>query len=193
MRKLAVLVFQSLDGVMQAPAVPGEDMSGDFAHGGWAADYWPDVMEQVERDAMSEPFDIVFGRKTYEIFAGHWPDAPPSKVGAKLNRATKYVVTTQAFEPTWENSTVVTGDIVAEIGKLKSSDGPLLQVQGSCSLIQTLLAHDLVDEFRLWTFPVILGSGKRLFGDGARLANLSLIKTDATPNGVIGAIYRRES
>ena len=163
MRELAILTFLTLDGVMQAPAIPEEDTSGGFTHGGWAANYWPEVMEQVEQEAMAQPFDLLFGRRTYDIFAGHWPNAPESTHGQKLNDATKYVATSTLTKLEWQNSVPITGDVAAQVAKIKESDGPLLQVHGSSQLIQTLLANNLIDEFRLWTFPVVLVSGKRLF------------------------------
>ncbi len=191
MRELAILTFMTLDGVIQAPSMPEEDTSGGFAHGGWAADYWPDVMEQVERVAMAQPFDLLFGRRTYDLFAGHWPNAPESPHGQKLNAATKYVVTSAATGLAWQHSVPVTGDAAAEVAKLKEKDGPLLQVHGSAQLIQTLLANDLIDEFRLWTFPVLVGSGKRLFAEGTVPAHLKLVKADATTSGVTMGVYRR--
>lgn len=191
MRGLAVLTFITLDGVMQAPGMPEEDTSGGFTQGGWAANYWPEVMEQVEREAMSQPFDLLFGRKTYDIFAGHWPNAPESAHGKKLNDATKYVATSSANGLDWQNSVQITGDVPAEIAKLKERDGPLLQVHGSSQLIQTLLTHQLIDEFRLWTFPVVVGAGKRLFDEGSVPTNVGLRKTASTSNGVVMSIYRR--
>ena len=191
MRELAILTFVTLDGVMQAPALPEEDTSGGFSHGGWAADYWPEVMDQVEREAMSQPFDLLFGRRTYELFAGHWPNAPKSPHGDRLNAAKKYVVTSDPTNLTWTNSIALTGDIVAAVAKLKEANGLLLQVHGSSQLIQLLQAHDLIDEFRLWTFPVVVGSGKRLFEKGAIPSPLKLLRTEATPGGVVMTIYRR--
>lgn len=191
MRELAILTFLTLDGVMQAPSMPEEDTSDGFQQGGWAAPYWPEVMEQVEREAMSQPFDLLFGRKTYELFAAHWPNAPKSAHGQKLNDATKYVATSTLTDLPWQNSVPITGDAVAEVSRLKAQDGPLLQVHGSGELIQTLLANDLVDEFRLWIFPVVVGSGKRLFQPGMPPANLELVKSESTPASVIMAIYRR--
>ena len=175
MRELAILTFVTLDGVMQAPGIPEEDTSGGFTHGGWAAEYWPEVMAQVEKEAMAQPFDLLFGRKTYEIFASHWPNAPESGHGQKLNAATKYVATSSLRDLEWQNSIPIRGDVAAEVATLKESDGPLLQVHGSSELIQTLLAKNLIDEFRLWTFPIVLGSGKRLFGAGTVPANLRLV------------------
>lgn len=186
MRDLALLTFQTLDGVMQAPKLPEEDRSGGFQHGGWADPYWDEVMAQVGKEAMATPYDALFGRKTYDLFAKH---QPPS--GTPLSDARKYVVTSDPSGLTWQKSTALTGDLAAEIRDLKKTDGPLIQVHGSWQLIQALLRHDLVDELRLWTFPVIVGGGKRLFGDDDAMKSFRLVKSDSTPNGVIMGIYRR--
>ncbi len=188
MRKLAILTFLSLDGVMQAVKLPEEDTSGGFEYGGWADKYWEEVMAQVQEEAMSEPYDLLLGRKTYELFAEY-----NSKTSGPnpLNDLTKYVATNTPGQLEWENSIPISGDIAKAVTKLKSQDGLLLQVHGSWQLINTLLKHDLVDEFRLWTFPVILGKGKRLFHTCNFLDNLSLLKTKPTANGVIMSIYKR--
>lgn len=191
MRDLAVLTFLTLDGVMQGPSSPEEDPSGGFTRGGWARDCWDDVMQQVMREAMADPYDLLLGRKTYEIFAAHWPNAGDDPHAEMLNNATKYVATSTLSELAWKNSVRITGDIVAEVSQLKEQDGPLLQIHGSCQLIQTLLSHGLIDEFRLWIFPVVVGSGKRLFGDGAAPTDLALIKTESCPSGAVMCIYRR--
>ncbi len=191
MRDLAVLAFVTLDGVMQAPSMADEDRSGGFDQGGWAAPYWNGAMAQVTREAMAEPYDMLFGRRTYDLFAGHWPDAPKSAVSERMNAARKYVVTSDPGSLAWANTIPLTGDVKDEICGLKAQDGPLLQVHGSARLIQALLAHDLIDEFRIWTFPVVVGSGKRLFEAGTPLATLSLSKAEATTNGVSMTIYRR--
>ena len=193
MRELAILSFITLDGVMQSPTSPEEDPSGGFTGGGWGAPYWEQVMPQVYAEAMSEPYDLLFGRKTYEVFASHWPNASADDpVAVRLNSAHKYVATTSSTHPLpWERSTRVTGDVPAEIAMLKAEDGPLIQVHGSSELIQTLLKHDLIDEFRLWTFPVVVGDGKRLFGEGLAPSDLTLVKTGATANGVVMTVYRR--
>ena len=138
---------------MQAPGGPEEDPSGGFMHGGWARDCWDDVMEQVMEEAMAAPYDLLLGRKTYEGFAAHWPDAGNDPPANKLNNATKFVATSTLSKLEWKNSVPITGDIAAEISRLKDQDGPLLQVHGSWQLIQTLLSHGLIDEFRLWDFP----------------------------------------
>ena len=192
MRDLAILSFVSLDGVMQSPSAPEEDPSGGFALGGWAAPLWDEVMPQVEQVAMSEPYDILFGRKTYDIFAGHWPDAPKSDIADRLNTACKYVVTSRPVPPKWRNTCQISDDPVQEIRKLKSGDGPLLQVHGSAALIQMLLAHDLIDEFRIWTFPVVLGQGKRLFENGTAPRKLVHRQAGSTASGVTMHISRAE-
>lgn len=189
MRKLAILTFVTLDGVMQAPGAPEEDCSGGFGHGGWAVPFWEEVMGQVMAEAMAEPYDLLLGRKTYESFATHWPEAGDNPIANTLNSATKYVVTSTLAKLEWNNSIPITGDAVAEISRLKKQDGPPLQVHGSWQLIQTLIAHQLIDEFRLWTFPVVVGSGKRLFSQETVSEDLSLEKTQSCSNGTIMSIY----
>lgn len=195
MREIALLTFVTLDGVMQAPSMPDEDRSGGFDNGGWAAPYWEGVMAQVQREAMAEPYDILFGRKTYDLFASHWPDRPDDPAARVMNAARKYVVTSNGSGLTWANSTTVSGDLSGdlsyELTRLKRQDGPLLQVHGSWQLVQYLLGQDLVDEIRLWTFPIIVGTGKRLFEPGERTAELKLIKSEASSNGAVMSIYRR--
>lgn len=191
MRKLAVLTFQTLDGVMQAPSVPEEDFSGGFSHGGWANKCWDEVMEQVGREAMAEPYDLLLGRNTYEIFAFSFANSPKDNpVAEKLNNARKYVVTSTLKKLQWQNSKQITGDISTEILRLKRQDGPLLQVHGSWQLIQALLKYNLVDKFRLWTFPVVVGEGKRLFADGTIRADLKLTKFESCPSGAFMNFYQ---
>lgn len=186
MRKLAILTFMTLDGIMQAPKMPEEDLSGGFKGGGWADPYWDDVMKMVGKEAMAEPYDVLFGRNTYDVFAAHATDDHP------MHNFNKFVVTSDPTTLSWNNSFPITGDVITKIARLKEQDGPLLQVHGSCELIQTLLSHDLVDELRLWIFPVVVGEGKRLFGDGIVPAKFDLVRTDSTSNGVIMGIYRRQ-
>ena len=149
-------------------------------------------MPQVMAEAMSAPYDLLFGRKTYDLFAGHWPrvgdDNPIARI---LNAARKYVATSSGAQLGWEHSERLIGDVPAEIARLKAENSPLLQVHGSWQLIQTLLAHGLIDEFRLWTFPVFLGVGKRLFDQGTPSAELKLVRSAACDNGVVMTIYRR--
>ena len=193
-RELAILTFVTLDGVMQAPGQPEEDFSGDFKHGGWAAPYWGEVMEQVKEEAMAEPYDLLLGRKTYESFAPYFSKAgDDNSEAALLNKATKYVATNTLKDLDWSNSIPIAGNIAAEVAQLKAREGPLIQVHGSWQLIQTLLSNDLIDEFRLWTFPVIVGPGKRLFGEGAIPKYLTLLKANTTSTGATMSIYRQDS
>jgi dihydrofolate reductase len=190
MRKLVVLTFVSLDGVMQAPGGPDEDVSGGFELGGWTVPFADDVMGETMAKQMGQPFDLLLGRKTFDIFAGYWPQHN-NEVGKPINKATKYVVTHGEVDTSWEKTVPVTGDVVGELRKLKEGDGPMLQVYGSSVLIQTLLEHDLVDELWLKTYPVTLGKGKRLWGKGVRPATWKLTESVVTPSGVIVASYAR--
>ena len=195
MRKLVILSFITLDGVMQAPGGPEEDQTGGFKYGGWTAGYWDDSLGGVMGEQMAGPFDLLLGRKTYEIFAAYWPyvksDDPDGPVAGKLNSAKKYVASITLRKLDWNNSALVKGDIVQEIKKLKEHNGPELQVHGSGNLIQTLLKHDLVDEFRLKIFPITLGTGKRLFGEGTIPAGFKLVDSKTSTKGVIVANYER--
>lgn len=175
---------------MQAPGGPNEDTSGGFRFGGWTVPFWDDFLSNTIATQMAQPFDLLLGRKTYDIFAGYWPNS--KEQGAdKLNAAKKYVVSTTLTTPEWTNTTVISGDIVKQIRDLKGQSGPELQVHGSANLIQTLLQFDLIDEFRLKIFPVTLGIGKRLFGDGTMPASFKLSECRASPKGVIVANYER--
>ncbi|MDX6539347.1 MAG: hypothetical protein QOI71_957 [Gaiellales bacterium] len=189
MRKLVVSTFLTLDGVMQAPGGPREDESGGFAHGGWSVNYWDEQMGQVMGEAMSTPFDLVLGRKTYDIFAAHWPHAADDPGAKPLNDATKYVASRSRPTLEWSNSVRIEGDAAEGIVALKADNGPELQVHGSGDLIQTLLRHNLVDEFRLWVFPVVIGSGKRLFSDGAVPSGLKLVDSTVSTTGVVIGTY----
>ena len=193
MRKIVVLSFVSLDGVMQAPGGPDEDVSGGFQYGGWTAPYSDELSGKVMVEQMSMPFDLLLGRKTYDIFAAYWPkqDENVSPIAAAFNKATKYVVSASSPKLTWEKSVLIKGDVVAKLKELKQQDGPMLQVQGSGNLIQTLLKNDLVDELWLKTFPVTLGNGKRLFAEGTIPMAFELIDSKITPRGVIFANYKR--
>jgi dihydrofolate reductase len=188
-RRLIVLTFISLDGVMQAPGGPEEDTSGGFKGGGWTVPYFDDALGKVMDGQMGTPFDLLLGRKTYDIFAGYWPHHDDE--GAALNKATKYVVSHEDRELGWGPSHLITGDVVAGIRELKSQEGTMLQVHGSSVLLQTLLKNDLIDELWLKIFPVTLGVGKRLFGDGSVPAAFTLEKSETTPKGVIVASYKR--
>ena len=191
MRKVIAGTFMSIDGVMQAPGGPDEDPTGGFAYGGWSVNYWDDAMMAEIGKSMADPFDLLLGRKTYEIFAAHWPyvegDDP---VATKFNAITKYVATSSTEPLSWKNSVAI-HDVAAEIARLKQSDGADLLIQGSSQLLQTLLANDLIDEFTLRVFPLVLGSGKRLFGNGTMPAALKLVDTKVSATGVITSTYRR--
>jgi len=189
MRKLIGLSFVTMDGVMQGPGSPKEDTSGNFTHGGWTVPYFDDVLGQVMGEQMSGPSDLLLGRKTFEIFASYWPQHEEDWPG--INQATKYVVSNTLTRHEWQNSVFINGDVAAEIKKLKQQDGPELQVHGSGSLIQTLLAHDLVDELWLKIFPITLGTGKKLFAEGTVPAAFQLTDSKISPAGVIVAAYKR--
>jgi dihydrofolate reductase len=191
MRKLVVNTFLTLDGVMQAPGGPEEDPTGGFTHGGWSVNYWDDLMFQAMEQAMGRPFDLLLGRKTYEIFAAHWPHATDEFGADVLNSATKYVASRTLAAVGWQNSILLDGDAAEAVARLKDEEGPELQVHGSGNLIQTLLEHDLVDEYRLFTFPLVLGTGKRLFADGAIPRGLKLADSKTSTTGVLIATYER--
>jgi dihydrofolate reductase len=192
MRKLIVLSFISLDGVMQAPGSPDEDVSDGFSFGGWTAPYFDEAAGEVMAEQMTPPFDLLLGRKTYDIFASYWPyQDSTNPVAAVFNPAKKYVVSMQSRDLPWQNSELITGRVVEQIRALKRQEGPDLQVHGSSTLIQMLLRNDLVDELWLKIFPVTLGAGKRLFGQGTIPLAFDLIESKATPSGVIIASYRR--
>jgi len=186
MRELIVQTFLTLDGVMQAPGGPGEDDDGGFAYGGWSVNYWDDQMGQVMGEATSRPFAMVLGRRTYDIMAAYWPTAPEEEGAKVFNDATKYVASRGRPDlAAWSNSVPIEGDAAQGLAALKAEDGPELQVHGSANLIQTLLRHNLVDQYRLWVFPLVLGSGKRLFGDGTIPSGLRLVDHKVSGTGVV--------
>jgi dihydrofolate reductase len=193
MRKLVVLSFITLDGVMQAPGGPEEDPTGGFKHGGWVAGYFDDFLGKVMDGQMSEPFDLLLGRKTYEIFAAYWPyrKTDENLIAAGFNKAKKYVASKTLTRLDWSHSELIHGDVATEIKKLREQDGPEIQVHGSGNLIQTLLKHDLVDELRLKIFPITLGRGKRLFAEGTIPVGFKLLESAISPSGVIVATYAR--
>jgi dihydrofolate reductase len=188
MRTLAVNTFMSLDGVMQSPGGPDEDPTGGFTHGGWGVNYFND--EMMEQVAEADPYELLLGRGTYEIFAAHWPynEGP---IADKLNSTRKHVASTTLDRVDWNNSTLIAGDVAEYVAALKRQDGPEIQVHGSPGLIQTLLKHDLIDEFRIWIFPVVLGHGKRFFGDGTIPAALKLVDSKVSTTGVTINTYER--
>ena len=189
MRRLIVSTFLTLDGVMQAPGGPGEDDSGGFAFGGWSVNYWDELMGQVMGETMSRPFDMLLGRRTYEIMAAYWPNASEAEGAKPLNDATKYVASRGDPALTWDRSVLIEGDVAEGVATLKHEDGPELQVHGSGDLAQTLIRHNLVDRYRLWIFPVVIGTGKRLFADGTIAAGLKLVDSKVSTTGVVIATY----
>lgn len=189
MKKIIVLSFISLDGIMQAPGAPEEDTSGGFRYGGWVVPHFDEFAGEVMGEQMKQPFNLLLGRKTFEIFASYWPQHAGDWPG--INEYAKYVVSNTLTKHEWENSIFINGDVVGEIKKLKNQNGPDLQVHGSGNLIQTLLIHDLVDELWLKIFPVTLGSGKRLFDEGTAPAAFELTESKVSPGGVIFASYKR--
>ncbi|QLG27541.1 dihydrofolate reductase family protein [Halorarum halophilum] len=191
--KLVVGTFLTLDGVMQAPGGPDEDRDGGFEHGGWTVDYWDDKMGEIMDDQFAEADALLLGRRTYEIFAAHWPnvDAEGDPVATKLNSMPKYVASRTLDAVEWNNSTLLSGDVAEAVEDLETERGDTIMVQGSSDLIQTLLAHDLVDEFWIWVFPLVLGDGKRLFGDGTIPAALELTDVETSSTGVQMLRYER--
>lgn len=189
MRKIIAVTFITLDGVIQAPGGPKEDTSGGFKYGGWTAPYFDDFAGKEMAKQMSEPFSLLLGRKTFEIFASYWPQHENEWPG--VNDATKYVVSNSLKKHGWNNCIFINDNVIEELKKLKNHDGPDMQVYGSANLIQTLLAQDLVDELWLKIFPITLGKGKRLFGEGTIPAAFKLMDSKISPSGVIFANYKR--
>lgn len=189
MRKIIVLSFISLDGVMQAPGGPTEDTSGGFKYGGWTVPYFDDFSGKEMGKQMSTSADLLLGRKTFEIFASYWPQHESNWPG--INKVKKYVISNTLKKHEWNNSIFINSNVVEEIKKLKKQDGPQLQVHGSGNLIQTLLEHDFVDEFWLKIFPITLGQGKKLFEKGTIPAAFTLTSSKISPSGVIFANYSR--
>jgi len=191
MRRIIVATFTSLDGIMQAPGGPQEDPTGGFTFGGWTAPYFDEALGASLGEIFGRPFDLLLGRKTYDIFAGHWPYVtdPNDPIASVFNRVTKYVASRSTPALSWQNSRLLGEDVVQSLKKLKSEDGPDLLVQGSSDFLQTLWQNRLIDEFTVLIFPVILGKGKRLFGHGAAPSGLKLVKSKSYPTDVIVANY----
>jgi dihydrofolate reductase len=193
MRKVIVGAFVSLDGIMQAPGGPHEDPIGGFEYGGWAFPYFDDTMGEFVSEVFAKPFDLLLGRKTYDIFAAHWPYVgPDDPIGPLFNRITKYVATRNPhLKLDWQNSETLGTDVVAAVNKLKGEEGPDLLTQGSTDFLQTLFRNDLVDEHYISFFPIVLGKGKKLFGDGAFPAALKLVGSKVSGSGVTVNKYVR--
>jgi dihydrofolate reductase len=191
-RKLVVGAQLSLDGVMQAPGGPQEDPTQGFRFGGWTVPYWSDdALGELMRSMFAAPYDLLLGRKTYEIFAAYWPYHDDNRIGKAFNAARKYVATTAREPLTWHNSVAI-HDAAKDVAQLKQQDGPTLLTQGSTVLLQTLLENDLVDELQLVVFPLVLGKGKRLFGDGAIPVALRVAESKVSTTGVVMTRYRRD-
>jgi dihydrofolate reductase len=189
MRKVVAGAFVSLDGVMQAPGGPEEDPTGGFKFGGWTVPFWDEAMMARMGESFTEEFELLLGRKTYEIFAAHWPFmSNDDQIAPVFNRVKKYVASRQGVDLTWQNS-VALKDAAADVAKLKQGEGPTLLVQGSSDLVQTLLAHDLIDELKLLIFPLVLGKGKKLFGAGAVPRTYKASNTVISSTGVVMSHY----
>jgi dihydrofolate reductase len=192
MRKIITTTMITLDGVMQAPGGSKEDAAEGFKYGGWMTNYnyWDEEADKITDRIQAAPFDLLFGRRTYDIFAGYWPNHEDEPHwGKPYSKAKKYVVSHKPVKLSWDNSELITGDVVKEIKKLKSSDGPDLWVWGSSNLIQTLLKHHLIDRMHLWIFPITIGTGKKLFAEGTRPERFKQVEAKVTSTGIIFATY----
>jgi dihydrofolate reductase len=193
MRKIITTTFVTLDGVMQAPGGSTEDTDGGFKYGGWqlAWEEKDQVVDDLMKKFMDTPYDLLLGKHTYDIWAGFWPQHKDESIcGKSFDRATKYVVSHNSFTPSWDKSVIITGDVVAEIKKLKNSDGPDLCVWGSGNLIQTLLRNNLVDRMHIWTYPITIGTGKKLFSEGTQPERFKVVDAKITRTGVVVATYQ---
>jgi dihydrofolate reductase len=190
MRKIISITHVTLDGVMQAPGGPEEDPSNNFTHGGWSTPFRSEAGGKIVGEIMAGKFDLLLGRRTYDIFASYWPKHGDNLVGKAFNQATKYVATHRLDHLAWENSQRIGGDAAEGVRRLKASDGPEIHIWGSSNLLQTLIGADLIDEYRLFVFPVVLGKGKRLFEHGVPPRGLALVETRSTPAGVLFNTYR---
>ena len=193
MRKLVVGTFLTLDGVMQAPGGPNEDRDGGFQHGGWLVPYFDEKFAEIMTEWTRRAGAFLLGRKTYEIFAGSWPKStdPADEIAMALNTRQKFVASRTLNKLDWNNSLLLQGEVAAEVAKLKTQEGSEIQVHGSGDLLQTLLKHDLIDTLRIWQFPVVLGTGKRLFGVGAIPRSFRLVETQLNSTGAVLHVYER--
>lgn len=190
MSKIISITQVTLDGVMQAPGGPEEDLSNGFKHGGWAMPFADEALNKVISDTIAGEFEMLLGRRTYDIFAAYWPHHGDDPIGKAFNQAKKYVVTHRTDQLDWEHSRQISGNVVDELRRLKETDGPELHIWGSSQLLQTLIAAELIDEYRLWVFPLLLGEGKRLFEKGVPPGSLELVATQHTPSGVLIHTYK---
>jgi dihydrofolate reductase len=193
MRKLVVGTFLTLDGVMQAPGGPNEDREGGFRHGGWLVPYFDEKFGEIMTEWTNRADAFLLGRKTYEMFAASWPKStdPADEIATALNTRPKFVASRTLDKVDWNNSHLLKGDVAEEIAKLKVQEGGEIQIHGSGNLLQTLLSHNLIDTFRLWQFPVVVGAGKRLFGEGTIPVSFRLVDTQQTATGALLHVYER--
>ena len=193
MRKLVVGSFLTLDGVMQAPGGPNEDREGGFRHGGWLVPYFDEKFGEIMTEWTKRAGAFLLGRKTYEMFAASWPKStdPADEIAAALNTRPKFVASRTLDKVTWNNSHLLKGDVAEEVAKLKIQGGGEIQVHGSSDLLQTLLKHNLIDTLRIWQFPVVVGTGKRLFGEGTIPGSFRLVDTQQTATGAVLHVYER--
>jgi dihydrofolate reductase len=193
MGKVVVGTFLTLDGVMQAPGGPSEDREGGFRHGGWLVPYFDETLVEIMTEWTKRASAFLLGRKTYEIFAASWPRStdPLDEIATALNTRPKFVASRTLDQLLWNNSHLLEGDVAEEVAKLKSQQGGEIQVHGSGDLLQTLLSHDLIDTFRMWQFPVVVGPGKRLFGKGTIPGSFRLVDTQQTATGAVLHVYER--
>lgn len=191
MRKIITTTFITLDGVMQAPGGAKEDNSNGFSYGGWQFEFeWDELANSIMSKFMTTPFELLLGKRTYDIFAAYWPNTQEEPQVAKpFNSTKKYVVSHKPFDLTWNNSSLITGNVVEEIKKLKDSDNPDLWVWGSGNLIQTLLQHNLIDLMHIWTYPVTIGTGKKLFAEGTQPMHFKAVDLKTTTTGIVIATY----
>ena len=189
MRKLIVGMMTSLDGVMQAPGGPEEDPTGGFEFGGWVFPHWDEVVDRAMSESFARPFDLLLGRKTYEIFAAYWP-YQAGEIADPFNATTKYVATSSAEPLAWQNSVRLEGDVLDAVARLKEGEGPDLLTQGSATLVQSLLAAGLVDELFLIVFPVVLGRGKRWFGEDSKPGEWTMVDSRTSTTGAVTSRYR---
>src|SRR5436309_369234 len=193
MRKLVVGAFLTLDGIMQAPGGPNEDREGSFRHGGWLVPYFDEKFDEIMTEWTKRAGAFLLGRKTYEIFAASWPKStdPADEIATALNTRPKFVASRTLDKVNWNNSSLLKGDVAEEVAKLKIQEGGEIQVHGSGDLLQTLLKHNLIDTFRIWQFPVVIGAGKRLFGEGTIPCSFRLVDTQQTATGAVLHVYER--
>jgi dihydrofolate reductase len=193
MRKLVVGTFVTLDGVMQAPGGPNEDREGGFRHGGWLVPYFDEKFVGIMTEWTKRAGAFLLGRKTYQIFAASWPKStdPADEIAAALNSRPKFVASRTLDNVSWNNSILLKGDVAKEVARLKAEEGGEIQVHGSGNLLQSLLSHDLIDTLRIWQFPAVIGTGKRLFGEGTIPASFRLVDTQLATTGAVLHVYER--